>query len=133
MSRGQDMLERRDPMLAHAVSLHGHEWIAGVETMLDGNEDGLPAVVIQTLSHSLRWRTPTDTVTINASWDSTTRRWCATLVMTRELPQSVVTMLQGRPLADVVDLPKAAAWTIEGASDFGGETHYMLRRSRTTA
>lgn len=119
---GREALMDRDPMLLHAVAAHGGEWRPDLQPVTSYTMDdarGLPEVQIRTTRHQMAWRTPWGLVRRDQKWRNgpyAETGWHATATIPDGLPETMLTVLPGRPLSDVVQLPGAEAWLVESVT-----------------
>ena len=117
---GRDALAERDPMLMHAVAAHNGEWrpdLRATTAYVMDAARGLPGIEITTTRHQMAWQTPDGLVRRHQEWLNGPYQakagWHATATIPDRIPETVLTVLPGRSLREVVDLPGAEAWIVE--------------------
>lgn len=108
-------LEQRDPMLAHALRLHGREWRPDLSERLEiprRDDLKLPGVVVTTLEHSLEWPDGNGVALYRQRWQAKIGEWQSDLTM-RAMPDAIAMAIMGHPLTDVINAPGAEAWIVE--------------------
>jgi hypothetical protein len=120
---GAEAMMDRDPMLHAAVEAHRGEWRPDLNATTNYRMDqggGLPEVQITTTSHQMTWQTPDGLVRRHQEWLNGPYRakagWHATATIPDRLPETVLTVLPGRSLREVVDLPGAEAWIVDAVA-----------------
>jgi hypothetical protein len=116
MDRRSDpmLLMERDPLLWHALRLHGRTWNQAETAKLEIQRDeaaGLPRVEVSSLSHRIVWRDMTDGAVLDMWWISRRGGWKAQLTLPC-LPDAISGALEGRTLDAVIDVPGANAWRV---------------------
>lgn len=129
------LLLERDPLLWHALRLHGRTWDqtkAGKLELPYDDAGGLPAVTVSSLSHRLAWRGARGDAILDMWWISRRAGWIAQLTIAC-MPELLALALVGRRLDEIIDVPGADAWRIAGAEMTPGvQTQLTLERAVET-
>ena len=130
------LLLERDPLLWHALRLHGRTWDQRVAARLDVPRDeaaGLPRLEVSSLSHRIVWRDLADGAVMDMWWISRRGGWKAQLTLP-VLPDALTTALEGRTLDAVIDAPGADAWRIASVEVSDGvQVQLVLERAVVTS
>lgn len=134
MDRRSDpmLLMERDPLLWHALRMHGRVWDQSQNARLDlqGDETrGLPRVELSTLSHRIVWRNIAEGAVMDMWWISRRGGWKAQLTLP-VLPDALASALEGMTLDAVIDAPGAEAWKVASVEVTDGvQIQLMLERA----